>query len=362
VSLPEKVQSFFSKYLSTLRYNASSISEEDRGHFPYFWFSPVRIIIYIGLFNDVCILIRIRSKGKFDNYSFKEIYQRIDKIIFPFLNYDFKAGINIPDNIHGTQFVHLTLSVGTSPVLSLGKNCDIQFQDVEIRASCKGYPKVLDFAWIITYPYIPFLSEENAKLNSNNSFWEYFSWLVWMQYHILLTYELHKATLELISHSIDNTKTEYLSLISRNDLLEQHLQEFLEKHQILIDPINIFDLDKRLIGIYSPDFILKYDLNKYLLVEIQLNNDTLIDNYHLSKGLSEALQQVDDWFSWIEKNDPNKFENYSGLIIIGRDNNININKKKIDDIIKSKIYSLKIISYDYLINSFDIIKKQLKIY
>ncbi len=117
--------------------------------------------------------------------------------------------------------------------------------------------------------------------------------------------------------------------------------------------------EKRRLGQYIPDFVLKIN-DKRNLIEIQLNYDPIIQDGKPSSGFKEALKQVDDWLNWIESNEPEMLPKYTGLIIIGRKKDYLKHEKIIKEILSAETkYPIKLLTYDDLENSIDYILSRL---
>ena len=116
----------------------------------------------------------------------------------------------------------------------------------------------------------------------------------------------------------------------------------------------------RAIGPFKTDFTLDLSGGSKLLVELQINRDEIVLNGKPTPEFTEAVEQVEEWFKWIEDNDKENLPFYSGLIIIGRSKYYELNKKIIDGIISAIKHPVSLKKYDDLLNSIDKIIKTLR--
>lgn len=355
----ELAKKFVIKYLQTLRYLASLIPRIDRGLFPFYWFRPVRIEIVEAVPNDLAISIIRPVSGKKDRIRIIQKLERIERTQFPNLDYTKWPLFHLKENTHFSSIGYLTASVGYHPFITLSKSCDIKIKQVRVEASVKGYPRVKEFLWFFTYPNLEYLTIDIAEKSANEDFWSYISWYVSTKLHELLSRRVQKATIALFRKAIEDLRHNYLSLISREDLEEQMLQQFLENHYYLLSPDKTPKLEKRKLGPYIPDFILKFNSDLLTLVEIQLNRDPIIINNKPSSGLKEAIKQLNNWFEWIQENDPSSLCNFNGLIVIGRKENHQKYKRTISKILSELKYPVTMKTYDELGEAIDYILSKL---
>jgi Domain of unknown function (DUF4263) len=207
-----------------------------------------------------------------------------------------------------------TLSVGTHPVVILGHGVDFKIMDVRVEANVAGYPRERKFLWFFTIPNLAHLQNlYRAIEEARSDFWGAISSIVFSRTNDIFSRTLSAEIIDLFLSSLHRLQNEYHSLITQNDIEEQRLQNILENHFFLLDPNKSFTKEKRTIGKYYADFVLKYDDGNLTLVEIQLNHDSIIERGQPSKGFKEALQQLEDWFIWLEENDPDAFSRCRGL-------------------------------------------------
>jgi Domain of unknown function (DUF4263) len=201
------------------------------------------------------------------------------------------------------------------------------------------------------------ITNDRARIDAISDFWGRIHWLIFEKYDFanLDPRDISKTTntFKGIADLLTSLLYQYHALITRQDLDEQMLQTFLEKHYFLISPYKFPKLQRRTLGLYKTDFTLDYEdgssgLVESTLVEIQLNSDKLFNENKASEGLKEATRQITDWFQWLKQNDPDRFRITNGLIIIGRRIDYDLNKQKIDSLLNSLGYRVSLLTYDDL--------------
>lgn len=355
-------RNFFIGYLNNIRHRASQISETDRGLFPFYWFWPSSVTIYINEANDIVISIdrRVSLTHKNDIIRIRERSGRIEESIFPYLNYS-----KWPMFSPSYEFAHHmiikggTFDVNDHPVITIPIGSEIKFLENRVEASVKGYPREIIFVWFFTSPNLTYFSMDRAHEDAENDFWDKLASLVFMKSDDIFSGSITEETLSLFIQSINRVKKEYHRLITRQDLDEHMLQFTLEKYYFLLNPKRTMKKKKRKIGPYKPDFILEFEDDTKTLVEIQLNRDPLIENGKPSSGLKEAIEQIQNWFEWLKINDHSNLHKYKGLIIIGRKSNYQENEEILNNILKEINYPVNLFTYDDLESSIDYILSEL---
>lgn len=350
---------FILYYLNHIRHRASMIPKSDWGLFPFYWFKSSKVTIFITIGNELAISIDRILKGKEDKITIRKTWDRIEETHFPNLDYANWPLFRIPENGHDIVIKGGTLDVGTHPVIALSSGADVRILQARIEASVKGYPREKMFLWFLTSPNKKYLSKDKAELEAELDFWGGLESLVLTKLDYLLSRRVEEETVSLLQKSLERLRQEYLKLISRQDLDEPTLQYFLEEHYFLLSPGNIPKKEKRKLGPYIPDFILRYEDNALTLVEIQLNRDPIIQNNQASSGLKEAIKQLKDWFKWIDSNQHSMLSRYRGLIVIGRRESYQKSERIIKFFLSKIGYPVKLLTYDDLENSIDFILSQL---
>lgn len=336
------------------------LAESDRGLFPFYWYKPSKIAIFITTRNDLAISINNIVKGKKDRITVRKTMNRIEETHFPNLDYTSWSMFHVPEKRHGIVMRGGTFDVGQHPFITLSSGVDVRILQARIEARVRGYPRERLFLWFLTSPNLMYLSKDKAESGAELDFWGYLSYLVTNELDFLLARGVGQETLRLFLSSIGRVKEEYRQLISRQDLIEQMLQNFLEKHYFLLSPKRRVKLKKRKLGPYIPDFILQYGDDTKILVEIQLNRDPIIENNQPSSGMREAVTQLRDWFKWIDANEHSTLSEYCGLIVIGRKESCRKNEVEIKNILSQIGYPTSLLTYDDLEDSIDYVLSQLK--
>ena len=339
---------FILSYLATVRQLASRIPESDRGHFLDYWFYPIRIRFLIGLGNDVAIIFRLRVSGRKDRITVKEVYERIEKYPLPHLDYNNWPVFQPQKNCRNSVISHLTVDLGTHPLIILSRGCEIRFIDVRLKSNVQGYPRYYKQLWFFTTPYSNFVTEETAELRGYEDFWSYIYWYFRLKYYDIKEFMFEDKTLELFIDALKRLKEEYINLITRKDIIEQHLQLFIQNHYFLLSPDELVTKEIRVIGDYKPDFILKKKNDDIILVELEGNEDPLCMEKDISSELKEGINQILSWFKWIEENEPQELSKYSSIIVIGRKDEYEKAERIINDALRSCSIPITLKTYDDL--------------
>lgn len=353
-------EQFILTYLGYLRHKASMLAKRDWGLFPFYWYRPSKITIFTTMWNDLAISIDRIVKGKEDKITVRKAHGRIEETHFPHLDYTTWSMFGFPENAHHILIQGGTYDVGTHPYIVLPSGVEVRFLQIRVEARVRGYPRERMFLWFLTNPIDKkHLSKERAESEAEHEFWACLQHLVTTRLDYLLARRIEVETFLLLQKSIELLKQEYIQLISRQDLDEQMLQNFLASHYFLLSPRRKVEKTKRKLGPYIPDFILRYVDNTFTLVEIQLNRDPIIQNNQPSSGMKEAVEQLKDWFEWIDSNEHSTLSRYSGLIVIGRRESYQKNERSIKNILSKIGYPVSLLTYDDLGDSIDYILPQL---
>lgn len=311
------------------------------------------------MWNDLAIYIDSVVKGREDTITTRKTQGRIEKAHFPNLDYTRWPMFQVPKNGHDIVIKGGTFVIGDHPFITLSSGVDVRILQARIEASVKGYPRERMFLWFLTSPNKKYLSKSKAEKEAEIDFWGYLQSLIFNRLDDLRARRVEEETLLLFQKSIERLKEEYLQLISRQDLREQMLQNFLENHYFLLSPKRKAEKMKRNLGPYIADFILRHEDTTLTLVEIQLNRDPIIQNNQPSSGMKEAVGQLENWFEWIDSNEHSTLPKYSGLIIIGRRESYQKNERSIKNVLSKIGYPVSLLTYDDLADSIDYILSQL---
>ena len=352
---------FILTYLRDIRHASSMFSSRDWGFFPKYWFHPIKIGIFYNVTDDIAITFGDLAKEKDDRIRIIEWGHRIEESQFPNLNYEEWPFFSVPDGTHHSQLTGGTFSVDEHPLIVLGSGVEFKVMDIRVEARAKGYPREREFVWFFTDPSRTWLtSRERATEDAKYDFWNRIGHVVFTKLADILKRKFASNVADVFLESVKRLRNEYRLLITREDIEEQRLQNFLENHFFIIDPQRSFTKEKRKLGEYYADFILKYNDGSLTLVEIQLNSDPIIENGAPSNGLREAIEQQRSWFEWIKQKEPSKLPDYSGLIIIGHKRSHEDNRQLIQRILSDLNFPIRLITYDDLEKSFDYVENALR--
>jgi hypothetical protein len=170
-----------------------------------------------------------------------------------------------------------------------------------------------------------------------------------------------------------STLNEYHKLIQRSDLIESALQSFLEKNFIILEPSYKMALTKndlRKLSLPEADFLLNSSDGRYIIIELESPQDALFTNENPAnpaKELRTAQTQMNGYLSEFKNNMLlcNKYfpdmrvENISGLIVIGRRNNLSVNQKDSLQKMLGTLSAYTIMTYDDLFEKTNIFLENL---
>ncbi len=354
IFLRKQASDFVSAYLSEIRYMASVIPQRDRGYFPQYWFGRNIIIITCNENGDVAIRLGRWLKKKEDSFRFETSPHRIEEAVFPRLDYSLRpAFFNITG--HHWSVGYMTLVTNLNPFFTLQEGADVKIMDVRFESTyrVRGYPAEKTLLWLFRRPSEERMSKDEAKKEAAKDFRGYIQWLVFTRFYDILGAKLLEETLALFRKSVKQLAAEYEQLITREDLEEEELQMFLEKHYFLLSPEVRVIKEKRKLGPYIPDFILRYSDGSFALVEIQLNRDPIFLDDGPSEGMKEAVEQMRNWFDWVRRYSPCELARASGLIVIGRRSSYIKHHKKVKDLLNTLPCPVKLLTYDDLGDAFN---------
>lgn len=351
-------EKFILSYLNWIRHNASQIPRSDRGIFPSYWFDPYQIIIHKNGLDDLAIMLKRRVSGKSDKVSVRVHSVRIEESVLPNLDYHKWPIFSIQDDHHHIVIQGFasggTFAVSDHPLLTIGTGSEIRLLDLRVEASVEGYPIEFELLWVLTFPNMKYLTPRRAEADAEYDFWNQFQSVLARKIDVISSMKFEENTIKLFRQYIEKVHFELCRLISRKDLTEPQLQNFLDEHYFLLSEDKPIVKKSKVLGDYNTDFTIEHSDGSILLIELQLNRDPIICNGKPSDGFREAIGQIKNWFGWIKQFDGTNLGRYSGLIIIGRKSDYDANRKTIDEIISEINLPIKIKTYDDLN---DIIKK-----
>jgi hypothetical protein len=340
------VAKFIASYLLELRYNRSAMPQQIWGSLPPYWVHPFKIEVTLSQPASIAINLSRPCGGKKDRISYRKSPHSIEQAIFIGLDYTLQEMIRIKGS--NTKIAHLTLQARNKPFLALDEGADIRLEGVRFVAEAvkQLYPQEKELLWMFSSPDEYQLSEERAVLVARRDFWGHFNWLLQIKKENM-TIVNAKETFIWLAELLEELLNQYNNLISRQDLDEQMLQSFIEKHYFMISPFANPVLEKRNIGTFKTDFTLQYETGT-TLVELQLNNDPIIVNDKPSAGFADALTQMKDWFQFLKEHTPEKLKTTNGLIVIGRTESFDSNKDQILNFVKALGHNISVVTYSDL--------------
>ncbi len=154
--------------------------------------------------------------------------------------------------------------------------------------------------------------------------------------------------------------SELEKLVAQN-LKEKVYQQYFEDHPALLDPLASSIVEKQcLANLWKTDFVIRRLDDEYVFVEIESPKKNPFTKYpHPSSELSHALGQILNWLIWVE-DDINYAQKHGfpgihfprGIIVIGRDKNLNKDQKRmlsmLNDLLKPRI---SIFTYDDILKN-----------
>ncbi|OCL26609.1 hypothetical protein U472_11535 [Orenia metallireducens] len=157
----------------------------------------------------------------------------------------------------------------------------------------------------------------------------------------------------------DKVLDEYNNLINQDNLYEELVHKYLEKHPYILDSFyaNIWSkpkLGEKLI----PDFIIKQMDDNYTVVEIEKPTDIIINkNGNLNSKVTHAIRQALEYREWIISNNLYARKTFDNiwrpfcLVVIGMESSLNeeqIARLKQEN--ESRKGVVKIVGFDWLYN------------
>lgn len=151
--IEELAKQFILTYLSYLRQKASMLAKRDWGLFPFYWYKPSKMTIFITMWNDLAISINRPVTGKEDRITTRKTQGRIEETHFPNLDYNTWGLFGLKhENAHHILIQGGTYDIGTHPFIKLRSGVEVRFLRIRVEASVRGYPRERMFLWFLTSP------------------------------------------------------------------------------------------------------------------------------------------------------------------------------------------------------------------
>jgi len=225
---------------------------------------------------------------------------------------------------------------------------DIRLIDVGIAYEADGicHAKKIDCLWLIAENSETYLTMERARE------------LASYDYNSIVSQALGGVPIAIL---ID-TLQEYQKLLQRLDVRENVIQEFLERNFIILEPSYKMALTKddlRKLKLPEADFLLKSSEGNYVIIELESPQDNLFTNEtppNPSRELRNTQSQMQNYLSFFKNNilyckqhfPDMMVEKVTGLIVIGRGNNLTQIQKDSLQKILGTVSAYGIITYDDL--------------
>lgn len=338
---------FVREFLDSHKRLQSLLPKSSTMSFPDFLTLPYRVDITI--FNDgVIVNFRRRIKGGQSKIHVRNTRTGMKNrypMIFRDDNFVVAAkGNSVRNMTIATKevFTHYRLEGGTIMkipnhfgLVEIRNDNDIRFENVNFYWIEDGQLKQLKFNrfWIFGSNDFSIFTIQKARTQAKNEFIPY---LVSNNVkEILKDRDTEgKVTIDL-TLEIDKVKQDYLSLLSRMNLDEAEVQDFLEKHLFVLNPLYLDYLRKTVritpqdqIGKRIVDFLMVRSLDfqsmdEHIdLVEIKKPNVSPVSSIGISHPLRVAISQLVTSLEWLEKNPQElgirRTDNIYGTAIIGR--------------------------------------------
>ena len=222
--------------------------------------------------------------------------------------------------------------------------------------------RLIRFLWMMTEDCVE-LTEEKARWYAHEDFSRYLNHILFAWRPVQLSARAKKFLIEMLN----DLKNRFQELISRTDVDEQEIQDFLEDHKLIIDQNARRVLPKENLGEGSQaDFILIY-ADGIRVVEIKKPFDRIFDRkLRFSATTRVALSELSRYQEWLKSNESVAKGSYGSEVlkkgwgIIGRA--IEISEKELESLASwnSTSDAIGIKTFDDLLNNFHLRIKQIK--
>jgi hypothetical protein len=260
--LKGRAEKFIAEYLKEIRYLASTLPRDIHGILPFYWTRPHKIIITVSSEDGLAIHVHRPVGGKADKFTLHKTNHPIERAIFQKLDYSLPAFFRIDRGITVTIYGLTLVTNAAIPFFNLTQNAFLRIFDMRFESSPSipnVYPAEKLLSWLFADPALERLSSDSPKSYATTDFHNQTRNRVFTRLPNLMAKDLHKDSLDFLNSLAKEVLQDFDMLISREDLDEQMLQEFLQNHYIILSPDTTPHLSKRQIGSFKPDFILQYD-------------------------------------------------------------------------------------------------------
>lgn len=376
----DDIARFVESYLDEIRTCIGQITRKHWTIFPDFFYRPY-IIHARNCSNGVAILFKRPADQ--DSINAKNSGKRAEEMFLPYLpppNFAVFAWTNARRVWHvgnsiinfdvcrdpekGKRFQGPGEDFRRMSVMRLEKSNEVQMMNcwvsgVNDRGRFRG---LIRFLWMMTGDCVE-LTEEKARWYAREDFARHLN-------HILFAWrpiQLSETAKKFLVEMLNSLKIRFQELISRTDVDEQEVQDFLEDHKLVID-LNVRQIwSKQNLGEGNQaDFILGY-ADGIRVVEIKRPfNPIFSRRMRFSPTARVALSELVRYQEWLESNGSITKGRYGSEVlkkgwgIIGRANEMS--EKELESLAtwNSTSDAIEIKTFDALLNNFDLRIKQIE--
>ena len=375
------IKRFVETYVNEIRTCIGQIPRRHWTLFPDFFYRPY-IIRARKCSNGVAILFKRPAPQ--ESINVKSSNKRTEEIFLPYLphppyyavfawtnarrvwhignsiiNFDWSR-----DPAKGKKFQRPGEDFRRMSVMRLEKSNEVQMMNCWISGvNDRGRLKrLIPFLWMMTEDCVE-LTEQKARWYAQDDVSRYLNYILF----VWSPTEMSETVKRFLIEMLKGLKSRFEELISRTDVDEQEIQDFLEDHKFITDPNALQVWPKQNLGEGNQaDFILGY-ANSIRVVEIKRPFDRIFDRkLRFSATTRKALSELSRYHQWLESNESVAIGRYgSGVLekgwgIIGRA--IKMSEEELKSLAScnstSNMFELK--SFDDLLKNFDFRIKQIR--
>jgi hypothetical protein len=304
---------FIREFFRVLEEGLSMFPARDRHVFPAFSRSPHRVIVHLSPGKGVAF----EAKRTSNNWLFSKRVSRKRIEVAAGLPVREQNGFRIEarrTRISAMTFViepaskHYQIKGGTILVfpqgfglLELAGDSDVQLYDFRLLFIDKKKPRFISppFIWLFSHTASLGLNQQLAREIAEDQ-------LTSMILSVALQVDVRRiseVTAGFLKRALNETLTEYWSLVRRTDVEEAEVQRFLASKKFILEHSAERCIDWYRFGnAFIADFVIVYPDKTYRLVEIERPHDRPVIGNGLSSRATNAISQVNDWVMWLREN------------------------------------------------------------
>jgi len=371
---------FILSYLDELRTCVGQFPTEHWDAFPNFFYKPYTVRAQICS-NGVAILFR-RPAGK-QSVIVENSKKQCEEAFLPYLPYPPYYAVfgwtnatrvkHIENRIinwdwsrdpaKGKKFQRPGEDFRRMSVMHLKGSNEVQMIDCHLSGvSDEGrLRRFIPFLWMLTEDCVE-LTEEKARGYAREDFQDRLNLILFVRD----PRELSESIKRLITEMLWGLKRRFSELVSRTDVEEQEIQDFLEDHRFIIDPSALRVWAKQALGKHDEaDFILGYE-DSIRVVEIKRPFDEVfVNRMRLSSVTKQALSELRRYQGWLLSNESVAIGRYGsevlrrGWAIIGRATEMSKEELEVMQSWNLSNNAFELKTYDDLLGNFDYRIRQL---